>query len=73
MPIHRLLEGSAFTPEDIKVLISAFDEVCVDLRLAARDEESRQRVAKAVIGCAQRGIRDPAELRKCAHNAIMTT
>lgn len=70
MPIYRLLQNSAFGPEHVKILTTAFDDVCRDLGLAAREDALRDIVARAIIECAQRGVRDPVELRKCAHDAI---
>jgi hypothetical protein len=37
--------------------------------LAQGKDPFRDMIAKAIIECAQRGIRDPVEMRKCAHDA----
>ena len=40
------------------------------LRLAQREDRLRDMIAMAIIDCAQRGIRDPIEMRKCAHGTL---
>ena len=33
MPIHRLLENSAFEPDHIEAMAAAFDDLCRELEL----------------------------------------
>ena len=63
MPLYRLLENSAFTPEMIAVMSVAFEDVCKSLGLAERTDPLRDLVARKVIECAQTGVRDPVQLR----------
>ena len=37
MPIYRLIKREAFEPEHIQVITAAFEEVCRELGLAARE------------------------------------
>jgi hypothetical protein len=70
MPIYRLLQGSAFSPEVIELMTTAFENTCRELGLAKREDALRDVVARAIIACAEQGIRDPAELRNCARQAL---
>jgi hypothetical protein len=45
-------------------------DVSQQLRLGRREDAIRDIVAKAILGCAQRGIRDPSEMRKCARDVL---
>ena len=70
MPIYRLLQNTTFEPEHVTLMTDAFEDVCRELRLAVREDALRDIVAKTIIECAQRGIRDPLELRQCARDAV---
>jgi len=64
MPIRLLLEHDhAFTPEDVKVLIEAFEEALLALKLADREDRLTMTVAKLIIEFAKEGERDPNRLR----------
>jgi hypothetical protein len=64
MPIVRLLQYEAFSPEDISVITEAFESAVSVLRLTDRtDSLTTERVAKKIIECAQTGERDPIRLR----------
>ena len=70
MPIHRLLENHAFGPAEITVLISAFDDALLRLRLADRTDPATEVVARKIIELAQRGERDPLRLSERAIRAL---
>jgi hypothetical protein len=70
MPIIRLLEREAFSPEDIKLLSAAFEDVLHALDLIDRTDPLTELVAKKIIECAQTGERDPARLRDCALKSL---
>jgi hypothetical protein len=64
MPIRLLLEhGHAFAPEDVKVLIEAFEEALRALKLADREDPLTMTVAKLIIEFAKEGDRYPNRLR----------
>jgi hypothetical protein len=64
MPIRLLLEHDhAFTPEDVKVLIEAFEETLRALNLVDREDRLTMTVAKLIIEFAKEGERDPNRLR----------
>ena len=70
MPLHRLLENSAFEPEHVEAMSTAFEDICRELGLAQRDDPLRELVARQVIEFARRGERDPTKLRSQVMAAI---
>jgi hypothetical protein len=71
MPIARLLQYEAFSPEDISLITGAFESAVSVLRLTDRDDpETIERVARKIIECAQTGERDPTRLRNKAIRAL---
>ena len=64
MPIRLLLdEDHAFSPDDVKILIDAFEDTLRALGLTDTEDPSRIKIAKIIIGLAKDGERDPARLR----------
>jgi hypothetical protein len=72
-PIYPLFRHLPFDPEHLDMMSSAFEQVSLELGLAMRTDKLRDIVAEAIIQCAQRGIRDPAEIRRCAREALQMT
>jgi hypothetical protein len=62
MPIYRLLQQTAFTPEDIALLVKAYEDCLRALNLANQPDSRTEAVARAVIELAQTGLRDPARI-----------
>jgi hypothetical protein len=65
MPIQNLPQRS-FTPEEISVLVSAFEDALSDLHLVDRTDPRAEVVAKRIIELAQQGEHDPVRLREGA-------
>jgi hypothetical protein len=64
MPIRPFLAGQPFDPETIDAMSSALRSVCEELGLiSVVDDPATRTVAKNIIECAQRGIRDADTLR----------
>jgi hypothetical protein len=70
MPVYPIFQNSAFDPKDIEVMSAAFEDVCRDLGFAVKDGVLRDIIAKVIIECAQKGIRNQIELRKGAHGVL---
>jgi hypothetical protein len=70
MAVYPLFRGLPFDPEHIELMSSVLDDVSRELRLAPQKDAFRDMIAQAIIKCAQRGIRDPLEMRKCALGAL---
>jgi hypothetical protein len=60
--IYRLLQNSAFGPEDIERMVAAYDEALRTLSLANRTDPVTEKVAKRIIEIAQSGVRDPKKI-----------
>ena len=58
MAIYRLLQNSAFAPEDIAPLVAAYEDCLRTLKLSDRSDPITEIVAKKIIELAQTGIRD---------------
>ncbi|HUI15539.1 MAG TPA: hypothetical protein VL048_18945 [Xanthobacteraceae bacterium] len=70
VPIYRLLQQSAFGPEEIDRLAAAFEESLRALQLQDRSDPLSETIAKKLIEIAQTGERDPRLLRKRAFEAL---
>ena len=62
MAIYRLLQQTAFPPEDITLLVKAYEDCLRVLKLPSGVNARTETVAKAVIEVAQSGIRNPGEI-----------
>lgn len=70
MAIYRLLQNSAFAPEDIAPLVVAYEDCLRTLKLSNRSDPITETVAKKIIEIAQTGIRDAAQLGRLALEEI---
>jgi hypothetical protein len=71
VPIRRFLEHNhAFDPEDVKVLVGAFEDTLLALNLTNRQDQLAISVAKLIIEFAKDGERDPARLRDLALKSV---
>jgi hypothetical protein len=72
MAIYRLLQHSAFTPEDIVPIGAAYEDCLRVLKLTNRSDPLTEIIAKAIFAIAQTGVRDPVQLRILALEQIGT-
>ena len=64
MAIRRYIEDAAiFEPEAVKVLTTAFDDVCTALGLRTDAARDREAIAVRIIELARSGVLDAAALR----------
>jgi hypothetical protein len=70
MAILHLLQQSAFSPEDIVVLVSAYEDCLRQLNLTDQPDPITEIVAKKIIEIAQTGVRDPGRLCQLALKEI---
>jgi hypothetical protein len=68
--IYRLLQNSAFAPEDISPLVAAYENCLGILGLADRSDPIAQLVAKKIIEIGQTGMRDPVQIGRLALEEI---
>jgi hypothetical protein len=72
MTTYRIFQNAPFDPEYIDLMSFVFDQVSIELGLARSTDALRDLVAKAILECAQKGIRDPVEMRRCAHKVLQS-
>jgi hypothetical protein len=71
MPIRRILQRDhSFGPDEIEVLIAAFEDTLRRLRLAQREDAATLTVARLIVELAKQGERDPIRLRDGALAAL---
>jgi hypothetical protein len=70
MAIYRLLKNRAVGPDEIKVLTTAYEDALRALRLTNRADPATEIIAKKIIELAQRGERDPVQLRERAIRSV---
>ena len=58
-----IINEAAFTPEETKLLVSAFEGTLDALHLADRQDPLTLRVAETVLKFARQGERDPARVQ----------
>ena len=65
MALLRLLQlqGRAFDPAVVNVMVTAFDDTLRELKLSSRHDPLVERVAQIIIECAEKGMRDAAGMR----------
>jgi hypothetical protein len=69
MKARRLIEGSTFGPEALKVIGKAFDDAWSEIGSQFDKQQAqlaRLRLAKAVLSVAREDSRDPDELKNAA-------
>ena len=60
MAIYRILQKSAFEPDDIKRMTDAYERALVLIGLKDRDDPLTEILARHIIEVAQTGEKDPA-------------
>jgi len=70
MAIYRILQQSAFTPEQIRPMVAAYEDCLRILKLADRSDPITEIVAKTIIEIAQTGERDSARMCRLALERI---
>jgi len=66
MAIYRLLQNSAFAPEDIGRLVAAYEDCLRILNVANRSDPLAELLAKKIIEIVQTGMRDPVQIGRLA-------
>jgi hypothetical protein len=63
MPLTPFLKDTAFSPEEIALLVRAYTDTLSMLRLIDRTDLATDLVARTIIELAKQGERDPVRLR----------
>ena len=65
MPIRLIIKNDhAFSPDEAKALVEAFEDTLRALNLAGREDPITMLVAKRIVELAKQGERDPVQLRE---------
>ena len=59
----RVFLDAAFTPEEVQILVVAFEDTLKALGLSDREDAVTKLVAEKIIAAAKTGERDPERLR----------
>jgi hypothetical protein len=62
--IYRLLQQSAFGPEEITCMVAAYEDCMRVLNLTDRSDPLTEIIAKKIIEIAQTGVRDAERIRQ---------
>jgi hypothetical protein len=62
MAIYRLLAKSPLGPEEIEILVAAYEHTLRVLRLVDRGDPLTELIARKIIEVAQTGLKDPAKI-----------
>jgi hypothetical protein len=73
MAIYRLLQNSAFGPEDTKRMGEAFELALAQLELKDRDDPLTESIAKLIIEFAQTGEKDTNRICVLALGQLRST
>lgn len=73
MTIYRLLQNSPLGPEEIELLVAAYEQTLKTLELRDRSDPITNLVARKIIEIGQTGIRDPLQLSALAIKALGVT
>ena len=66
MPILRILQNSPCRPEDLRILVAAYERTLEALRLKDRSDPITEIVAKKIIEIGETGLRDPEQISERA-------
>ena len=70
MPIKRLLAGYQLEPEEVEILIAAFNRALRSLGVVDRNDPLTELIAREIIEIGATGVRDPVEICKLAINRL---
>ena len=70
MAIDKLLQGSAFSPNEVANMTAAYEAALVLLRLDDRNDPITERIAEKIIAVARSGEHDPAHICALAINEL---
>jgi len=68
--IYRLLQNSAFAPEDIGPLVAAYEDCLRILNVTDRTDPITELLVKKIIEIGQTGMRDPVQIGRLALKEI---
>ncbi len=74
MPLTPFLEGTAFGPDEIAVMVGAYEAASREMDLTGHTAPGAVTLAKTIVTLAKQGERDPVRLReRCPRNSVWPT
>ncbi len=70
MAIYRLIANGSFGPDEIEVMIAAYEGALIDLCLTNCDDPITELIAKSIVNVTATGERDPVRIKERAINAL---
>ena len=70
MSIHKLIANESFGPNEIKVMMEAYEGALIDLGISNRDDPVTELIAKSIVNVTVSGERDPILVKERALNAL---
>ena len=70
MAIYRLIASGTFGPDEIRVMVAAYERALVDLHLTDRDDPLTELIARSIVNVTATGERDSQKIMERALNAL---
>jgi hypothetical protein len=70
MAIYRFIAIGAFSPDEIKAMVAAYESALADLQLIDRNDPITELIAKSIVNVTATGERDPENIKERALNAL---
>jgi hypothetical protein len=64
--LTRFLEGAAFGPDEIAIMVAAYEAGLTQINVSGHDDPAAQTLARHIVMLAKRGERDPIRLEQRA-------
>lgn len=70
MAIYRLIAVGTFGPDEIRVMIAAYESALIDLEFTDREDPLTELIARSIVNVTATGERDPERIKERALNAL---
>jgi len=70
MAIYRLIASGTFGPDEIRVMVAAYEGALLDLHLTDRNDPLTELIARSIVNITAIGERDSQKVMERALNAL---
>jgi len=70
MAIYRLIASGTFGPDEIRVMVAAYEGALLDLHLTDRNDPLTELIARSIVNVTAIGERDSQKVMERALNAL---
>ena len=70
MAIYRLIASGTFGPDEIRVMVAAYEAALLDLHLTDRNDPLTELIARSIVNITAIGERDLQKVMERALNAL---